>query len=61
MHSLITLQSQRAVKVKLQVLEKEAHRKSAKRRDDQAKQEKHQQKEREKDLKVKQRMEVRVH
>ncbi|XP_022341117.2 uncharacterized protein LOC111135390 isoform X2 [Crassostrea virginica] len=56
--SMNDIRSQRAVKVKLQVLEKEAHRKSAKRRDDQAKQEKHQQKEREKDLKVKQRMEI---
>lgn len=44
--------------MKLQVLEKEAQRKSARRRDDHAKQEKLQQKEREKDLRVKQRMEV---
>ncbi|XP_019922882.2 axoneme-associated protein mst101(2) isoform X1 [Magallana gigas] len=52
------IRSQRAVKVKLQVLEKEAQRKSARRRDDHAKQEKLQQKEREKDLRVKQRMEI---
>lgn len=52
------IRSQRAVKVKLQVLEKEAQRKSARRREDHAKQEKHQQKEREKDLRVKQRIEI---
>jgi hypothetical protein len=48
------------VKVKLQVLEKEAQKKSAKRREDQAKQEKHQLKERERDLRVKQRIEVSI-
>lgn len=48
------------MKVKLQVLEKEAQKKSAKRREDQAKQEKHQLKEREKDLRVKQRIEVSI-
>lgn len=52
------IRSQRAVKVKLQVLEKEAQRKSARRREDHVKQEKHQQKEREKDLRVKQRAEI---
>lgn len=52
------IRAQRAVKGKLQVLEKEAQRKSARRREDHAKQEKHQQKEREKDLKVKQRIEI---
>ncbi|XP_062620467.1 uncharacterized protein LOC134282051 isoform X2 [Saccostrea cucullata] len=56
--SMNDIRAQRAVKVKLQVLEKEAQKRSAKRRDDQAKQEKQQQKEREKDLKVKQRIEI---
>ncbi|XP_048759795.2 uncharacterized protein LOC125669368 isoform X2 [Ostrea edulis] len=56
--SMNDIRAQRAVKVKLQVLEKEAQKKSAKRREDQAKQEKHQLKEREKDLRVKQRIEI---
>lgn len=52
------LQAQRAVKLKLQVLEKEAQKRSAKQKEDKAKIDKQMIKDKEKDQKLRQRREV---
>lgn len=57
-HSMNDIRAQRAVKLKLQVLEKEASKKMEKQKEEKARQEKLQMKDREKELKMKQRNEI---
>ncbi|KAK3106668.1 hypothetical protein FSP39_024853 [Pinctada imbricata] len=56
--SMNDIRSQRAVKVKLQVLEREAQKKSARRREEVARMEKQNMKEREKEIRLQQRQEI---